>query len=151
MQTAVISVFNDVDGGGDDYCSFILGHFFFLSFFFPSVCSFKGLIGPEWLEAERRDLFAKSFSYQSTRSRSVPRTRRRHFLSLTFTLMLQFVKAEERKTTHTRGLEKGRDGDNARSRQLVVPNLTLFFSFSHNDTLSFLLFYFQFLIRQIFL
>ena len=56
------------------------------------------------------------------------------------------------KHTHTRerGFEKG---DKAESRQLVAPNLTPFFlSFYHNDTLSFIfLFFFQFLIRQIFL
>lgn len=54
----------------------------------------------------------------------------------------------ERKHTHTGGggLEKG---DKAESRQLVVPNLTLFLSFFHNDTLSFICFS-QFLIRQIF-
>lgn len=122
-SAAGFDVFNDIDGGGDDYCSFIFGHFYFPPPPLPPVCLFifilivfgcfyllfKGLVGPEWLEAERKgrkDFFCpKMFSYQSTCSRSETTSNKK---SLPFLFLSRRVRCSRfvdcRRKTHKRGV-----------------------------------------------
>lgn len=100
-------------------------------FSFQSVCFvlLKALSVQNGLK--RREKAGKTssakLSHQSTRSRSKPQNRRSHFLSLSSCCCSSLSKQKKNTHTNTQGQRKGGDGDDTGSRQLVVPNLTLFF------------------------